>query len=325
MDFITVLPDQSIDLDLYRDLINSKRVTPYFSMPKYSSGILNFIRRVHLSFKISRIVNLPFKWIWYKDLLNELKPDECLIFSTLAVTRFDVAGLRKIKNHPAHPKMVLLIIDSLQADSPHLNFVRNKIKEFEWDLILSFDKTDCEKYGFQYLGYSYYSIDENIVPSDKFCDLYYIGANKGGREDIVNNVYLAAQKRGIVCNFNIVDPHMKSLGVGMTIYGKWIPYHSVLEDTLSSNCILEVLQEKQKTQSARYFEAICYNKKLLTNNARITELPFYDSRYMHIFNKIEEIDFDWVKRKEDIDYHYAGEFSPVRILDFVSNYFSSRV
>ena len=36
---------------------------------------------------------------------------------------------------------------------------------------------------------------------------------------------------------------------------------------------------------------------------------------MHIFEKAEDIDWDWVKERIPVDYHYDGRFSPVHIID----------
>ena len=72
-------------------------------------------------------------------------------------------------------------------------------------------------------------------------------------------------------------------------------------------------------QSLRYFEAIVYNKKLLTNNPEVVELPYYDERYMRVFESIEDIDVDWVKAIEKIDYKYKGEFSPLGIIEYIKN------
>lgn len=43
-------------------------------------------------------------------------------------------------------------------------------------------------------------------------------------------------------------------------------------------------------------------------------MPFFDDRFIHFYNHIEDIDWDWVKRREEIDYGYNGEFSPVNLL-----------
>lgn len=86
---------------------------------------------------------------------------------------------------------------------------------------------------------------------------------------------------------------------------------------LSCNCILEVLQQDQAGSSLRYFEAVCYNKKLLTTNKDIVNYPFYDSRYMKVFTDLSDIDMQWVKKTENINYGYIDEFSPQHLLEEV--------
>lgn len=82
-----------------------------------------------------------------------------------------------------------------------------------------------------------------------------------------------------------------------------------------SNCILEVLIEGMTGATLRYNEAVCYNKKLLTNNKNIVNLPFYDPRYMRVFDSPDDIDVEWVRKQVPIDYHYDGRFSPTHIID----------
>lgn len=76
------------------------------------------------------------------------------------------------------------------------------------------------------------------------------------------------------------------------------------------NCILEIVRKNFIGFTQRYYEAVIFNKKLLTNNKEITELAYYDERYMQYFEKIEDIDWEWVRREVEVDYHYQGDFSP---------------
>ena len=80
---------------------------------------------------------------------------------------------------------------------------------------------------------------------------------------------------------------------------------------------MEILQKGQTGPTLRYFEAVCYNKKLLTNNPHIVNFPFYKPEWMKIYQKPEDIDINWLKEKEQIDYGYNGEFSPTKLIDFL--------
>ena len=78
-------------------------------------------------------------------------------------------------------------------------------------------------------------------------------------------------------------------------YNEFIKYDVVLEETMKSNCILEMQLDVQSAATQRYYEAVCYNKKLLTNNKNVVNLPFYNPDYIHVFEKPEDIDWEWVK------------------------------
>lgn len=324
MKYIFVWPYGWFDTYMYKDLFVYGKVIPYMLNKPYHSKLLNVIRRVHCSRKVNHIISLPFKNIWNYPLLQILEDNTCVIFDTGALSMLPTSFLHKVKDYKKNVKMVLLIVDSLHAHSPHLEFAKKGIFNFNWDLILSFDKYDCKEFGFTYLGETYYSMNKEIRVDKVKNDIYYIGSSKGGREKKVMDIYRKLGNAGIVCDFNIADNRKRKNQKGLTFYNKWISYDEVLKGMLASNCILEILQDGQNTQSIRYFEAVCYNKKLLTNNPNIKKLSFYDPRYMKYFSSPSDIDIDWVRKRENINYNYADEFSPVHIIDKIDNNFSSK-
>ena len=68
-------------------------------------------------------------------------------------------------------------------------------------------------------------------------------------------------------NFDLVDVpknlekmHLKSQA-GLNFHDKDLPYENVVSNILSATGILEMVAKGQNVQSARYYEAVCYNKK----------------------------------------------------------------
>lgn len=78
---------------------------------------------------------------------------------------------------------------------------------------------------------------------------------------------------------------------------------------------MENVQPGQSGVTLRYYEAIVYNKKLLTNNKFVKRLPFYNPKFMYIYEKVEDIDIEWIKKEEMVDYKYNDEFSPVKLIE----------
>ena len=325
MKYILVLANNTFSIPMYKDLWKRDDCSLYIVNKKISKPI-SFFRRVHTDPRCNQIINLPGRDIWEQDLLNYADKDICYMFSSEAIVYLSEKLLSKIKNHSAKPKMVLLLVDSLHANSIHLKWARTMINKFPWNLVITYDKRDAEEFGFAYMGCNIYSFDNDCKTSAHESDIYFVGAEKVGRNRYVRELYEYFSVNNIKCNFHLMDRKYyayKYVGKSKTglMYHLFSPvkYEEVLADVLASNCILEVVQKGQKAQTARYYEAVCANKKLLTNNHYIKELPFYDERYMKVFNDFSDIDIEWIKHREKIDYGYNGEFSPVKILEIVEN------
>lgn len=311
---------------MYRDLVREKRIIAYPLKKPCRSWILNFLRRVHQSYKINKFIHLPCQGIWYSSLFKLLDADTCVIFDTGSLSMVSMKFLSKIRARGA--RMVLIAADSLHGSSQHIPKAISNILGFSWDAVFSYDRYDCEEYGFRYLEGTIYSVLDQVKPAPGSCDLYYAGTNKAGRNEFITQIHKGCVAADVRTDFHCIDypgisrkPY-EGNGRGIHFWKRNIPYEDIIGHVLSSNCILEVVGKGQKAQTARYYEAVCYNKKLLTNNPGVKELSFYDPRYMRYFESVDDIDFAWVKEKVPIDYHYAGEFSPLHILDKLDKLFA---
>lgn len=321
MKYIFVYPYGWFDSYMYKDLFATGEVVPYMLKEPFHSTLLNFIRKVHCSRKVNNLVPLPLKDIWNYSLLQMLENNTCIIFDTGALSMISASFLYKIKKYRKNIKMVLFIADSLHGSSEHIPRAIPNILNFPWDVRLSYDINDCAEYGFDYLGPNIYSALRDVEPCAAKSDIYYIGRNKANRNALILEIYNKCVQNGMRTNFELIDnkkklknSHVENMK-GLHFSFVDIPYEKVVSHVLSANCILEVVAQGQKAQTARYYEAVCYNKKLLTNNPNIKDLPFYDARYMKVFERVEDIDFEWVKKREHINYNYNGQFSPVHALE----------
>lgn len=309
---------------MYKDWWIRSDIECYFVDKPLPSLPLRILKKFHRSRKVNRFLNLPWQFLWDKRLFDLARRNSFFIFTTGAMARLGASFLKRLRYQNPDLKMVLLIVDSMHAHSIHMPEAKPIIKNFPWDLTLSYDLYDCEEFGFTYLGDTIYSKLDGITPSGIQSDIYYVGQNKAGRNNEVIKIYNYLAAQGIKCNFNLVGRNKIKRGQnqsGLNFTSKSIPYENIIADVESSACILEVLQSGQRTQTIRYNESVCYNKKLLTNNPHVSDLPFYDDRYMKYFEKIEDIDIDWLKKPCDADFHYNNEFSPNHILDIINSYF----
>lgn len=270
-----------------------------------------------------RLGILPGKYVYhqYYDLFKLIKNISHLIIIDGALNTIEISELEKCKAMNPNLKIILYMINSIEAQSPILIKVRPKLNMFKWDEIYTFDKNDAKKYGYKYIGFCYYSKHHINVEPKILNDAYFVGGLKGGRDETIYDVCKYLVSKGAHCHFDLMPfgdfPPVKLKGV--YFYQGWKPYEEILERVENSNCIIEICQKGQSGATLRYFEAVSMNKKLLTNNKNIVHFPFYNPKWMKIFSSVNDIDVDWVKAKEHIDYNYHGEFSPVHFIDQLLN------
>lgn len=324
MKYIMVWPYGWFDSYMYKEVIDNGIVKPFCLNMPLKSKFVDFFRRLHHSYKINHIIDLPYKDIWYKGLLKLIDDNTCIMFDTGALSMVSCEFLKEIRQASDSVKMVVIAMDSLHGASNHIYAALPNLLEFKWDAILSYDENDCKEYGFQPLGQGVYSKLSGISPKDYESDIYYVGRDKAGRNAEVFHLYKELKSAGVVTDFNLVSAKRikEDSQKGIRYSRKDIPYEDVVRGVLSTNCILEIAAKGQHVQTARYYEAVCYNKKLLTNNFAVKKLSFYDERYIRCFNSIEDIDMEWIKKKEPLDYHYNGEFSPIHIIKKLEKIFS---
>lgn len=179
----------------------------------------------------------------------------------------------------------------------------------------TFDEGDAKRYNILCIKEIFSKLDLNYVKNIS-SDIYYIGDGSDGKLEMLHKLMPYFENNYVRANINIAHIKKKKRKYSEIIH--YIRYKSYLEsvnDMNSSNCIIELQKEGQTAATIRYYEAVCYNKKLLTSNKNVVNLAFYDSRYMKVFEKPEDIDWEWVKERIPVDYHYDGCFSPVHLID----------
>ena len=81
---------------------------------------------------------------------------------------------------------------------------------------------------------------------------------------------------------------------------------------------MDVVKQGQSGITLRICEALLFNKKILTNNQSIREMPFYDSRFIKVFTDISDIDISFIKDNAPVKYNIGSDyFSPQKIVQLL--------
>lgn len=225
-----------------------------------------------------------------------------------AEIRYPVKALKFLKEE-YNAIFYLYYIDVV---SRGVSLYANYLRENEvFDAVYTFDKDDAQKYNLNYWQTPYSKLDLAITNS---IDLYFTGVDTD-RYEILKEIL---KQRDINCRMDLICVTNRNTynDCRVSVYStdELRAYKDVLASTLSANCILEIVRPGQSGLTLRAFEAVVYNKKLLTNNEAIKNFDFYNPQYMKIFKKVEDIDWDWVKDQTNVNYNYDGSFSPVKFI-----------
>ena len=305
---------QSGAFGLYTDLYNHKDVKFYSTDQLLNPDFLTSIP-LFWAKGFDKLIKTNFKKLLDYTHIAPTK-DMCFIIESGFLRRMDAVYLKKIKHSNA--KLCLLLIDAFRGGSMDLILAKERIFSINWNQVYTFDRADSDHYGWTYIGLNYYS-RPRILSKATTSDAYFVGGLKGNRDALIMELFHKLKSKSnplfdVYC-INHEQYEKREILNGLNYSMEWQSYKKILKKVAATNCIIEILQENQTAQTLRYFEAIAFNKKLLTNNKNIINLPFYDEKYMRYFETADDVDLDWVRKKEDIDYHYNDEFSPMKLFE----------
>ena len=277
---------------------------------------------VHFSFRINRYIDLPFKSIW-KNIypLSHIKFDSkesyTIIFTDVSLCNYNYVYLSEIKKKH-NLRFVLMIVNSM-------NRMEHAITKelMVMDDIYTFDKNEAKRYHFKYYPaiYSKQEVSTTNLESEK---AFFVGVSKGRLKKLVE-IYDKLTDLGIECEFYISGVKKEEKIVRKNIvYNQWIQYNQVLKKIAQSKYLIEVMDQNNSGITLRTLEAVSYNKKLLTNNKKVSDFEFYNPKYIQIFSDIDKIDINFFK-KEKVEYNYHNEYSPLNFIQYINKKENMRI
>lgn len=292
----------------YHDLYQDPRVVVLNTRKDLHSPLLENLRRCYLAFQ--NMIELPF--IIQKPYLDQIDWREDVkyyVIFTASPWPLHIKYLKKLKSK--YDVKFIQNITDLKVFKK--NYIQKYNRKLGFDYIFTYERHFAEENGFFYHHIPYSVLDEN--QTDIEYDIYYIGVKKD-RLPLLHYTFQSILEHGVSYKYRINDVKgNEQIFRNQIIYNRPIGYNRVIEEMRKTNCILEICMGGQKNETLRYYEAVCYNKKLLTTNKDVVNLPFYNPQYIHVFEKPEDIDWHWVKERIPVDYGYDGQFSPSRLID----------
>ena len=282
----------------------------------FGEGFGKFLNSIAIRINLPFVGNLINRKL-DRDLKKITKP-LCFIFFGNWV-EYDMAFnlINHINSQYPHAKTVWFNQDLVAT---HLR-IQKKIDEVmkKFDLVLSFDYGDCKKYNMLYHPLVFTDVTSSFNTRIEN-DIYFLGKAKNRLTDILK-AYSFFKSKSLKLDFNIVGVPLELQKYKDDIhYIESMSYTENLKHVAKSRCILEVMQKTGTGFTSRVNEAICFGKKMITNNTMIEEAPFYNSNYISVFDDRFEFDEDFVQKLhkgENVNYEYKKEISPIKFLSFI--------
>ena len=193
-----------------------------------------------------------------------------------------------------------------------------------FDKIYTYDPDEAEAFGFEYYtAISDVSRRVSSMQSVPESDVFYCGSIrhewKGGRFDAVDKVYQHLTANHVRCDFHLVFSKHLTLPDREYAGTQRLSYLETIKHTLASRAILEIVVDGQFGVTERFYNALMYNKKFITNNRSVRNHPYYDERFMKVFEDPSEIDIEWLLNDEPVNYHYDGKYTPKGMYEMLKN------
>lgn len=326
MDFYIIGNNNDYVKAMWREALSLPNVT-YIDSPMLKDfvgkRIFNKIENKLYSYRINLRCKLPGKFIWrnkysIEKCVFDRSKNNIIIFSDIMRILSDVKYW-EAKKKKENLTYCLILLNSCCHDLNKSKLENKRILEFlPVDYIYTFDSKDAFDYQLNYFESMLSRIEFN-KPLKKQYDFYFVGQKKNRLNDIYD-LYKKIKNSGYTCLFRITGvTDQEKIDSSDIIFNEKISYKEVVEELNCSKCIVDIKVPEQSGLSLRYFEAVLYNKLLLTNNISIKKTKYYNSNYMFCFNSIDQVALTDEFVQNTPNYEYCNDYSPLKFLNELSN------
>lgn len=287
------------------------------------SHFLNLLYRLHFTPFLNKKRGLPFKGIWnsklFKNTFTDNKPI-CFVFYG-RYCRYPKSFLEYLSKHYPSCKFVVYHDDIAKSNYGMFDCeLKAKIHLFiTYDFERSL-KDNCLYYPTVYSRIRVEPDDGVVIPQS---DVYFLGRGKNRIKYIVS-LYKKLSGLGLKCDFNLLDvPIEMQEDIGIHYLKRKMDYTTNIRHIMATKCVVDITQDGSSGFTYRVWEAIAYDKHLISNNEKLTSSIYFDSVFVHFFNNVDSITSDFcdaIANKIINDKKHL--ISPKRFISFIDEHLS---
>lgn len=287
---------------------------PYFQLYKYKNVIVNF-SYINSNTYFSRLKDMILRNSKYRKY-SEIKYDKAKEYIFFFDGQYTICSreLRLfLKKKYANCKIIFHLGDLIGTKK---GIKIDDIKGFA-DLVVTYDHNDADKNGLTYHSDPYSKLPAEMFEQTNYkSQILFYGLAKNRAKELIL-IYDKLKSSNMKCEFCIPDLCDDYLGSRPELANaKYTPYLDYLKRVQNTQCLLEIIQKGSRGCTFRTWEAVVYNKKLITNNPSIREEAFYNPLYIQVIDSLDSLDVDWITKDVNVDYGYTEQLSPKACFEF---------
>lgn len=313
-----VIADATTDMAviLYNDILNDNNFYIIDKNKLYKNRLINKICLYNISLRKNFKRKMPLKMFFYKQIFKGLRDlDLCFYFGT---SWYDPDLIKLLKKMYPSAKFVLNFHDTVESKLNRFPYMDINQLKTEFNLIYTYDFEDSQEYGFNFIPDMYSRLNEKQIPLYPKYDVVFVGAAKDRLSDIIK-AFEAITSAGCTCWFYIVGAKddEKKHEDKIVYSNNYLPFSEVVGRQINANCILELAQRGSDEPTLRFWDAVMYNKKLISNCKLISNYKYYNPSFVQLITDTSSIDIDFITREIEVDYKYDGDVSPKKVFETI--------
>ncbi|MCE3077235.1 hypothetical protein [Chryseobacterium gwangjuense] len=165
--------------------------------------------------------------------------------------------------------------------------IYSKIKFF--DAFYVFDKSDVdEKNNIYFLTNFFFNFNENKNEETIKQDVFYLGTYVEERFNVLKNISKTFTLKNISQKILLFTWNKRDAEGEITFTNQFLSYEENMNHVKSSKALLDLKLKEHNGLSFRFFEALKYHKKLITDNTDVKNYDFYKKENIFIIGEDDE-------------------------------------
>jgi len=192
------------------------------------------------------------------------------------------------------------ILQLIKAKSDKLiGYQWDGIQRFPWiekfipifDRFFVFDPEDIQFANLQlpYLGNFYFTLPRLIDKVNPHGNIaYFVGTYSKERIEILSQLYPILKNTGLQTNMHMYTRKKRSIAADLNfieLTTSTLSYSQNINTVKNATLLIDITVDCHKGLSLRFYEALCFDKKLITNNPAVQYYDFYQPDNIFIYGQ----------------------------------------